>query len=114
MFLVINLAIVAFASDSTESEAKFVEKVRSGIATLGTGPEAKIQVKLKDGTKLKGYIREADDKQFVVVDSQSNATPVPYPMAKQVKGNNLSKGTIFIIGLVGFLVVLILVGLRGS
>jgi hypothetical protein len=37
-------------------EEKFVEKVKAGIATLGTGSEAKIKVKLKDKTKIEGYI----------------------------------------------------------
>jgi hypothetical protein len=54
--LVINLSLssVAFADTKIEKEAKFAQKVKSEITKLGTGTEAKIQVNLKDGTKLKG------------------------------------------------------------
>ena len=66
--LVLNLAIApsAFASGNPEKEAKFAEKVKTNIAKLGTGPEAKVEIKLKDGTKIKGYVTEASVDKFVV------------------------------------------------
>jgi len=68
--LVVNLAIVpfAFASDKAEKEAKFAEKVKAEITKLGVGMDARIKVKLKDGTKLKGYVSEIKDSEFVVTD----------------------------------------------
>lgn len=67
------------------------EKVRAGVARLGTGPDARVEVRLRDKTKLKGYIREVNDEGFVVVDEKTGAaTAVPYPQVGQVKGNNLS------------------------
>jgi hypothetical protein len=57
------------------------------------GKEAKVQVKLKDGTKLKGFISEITDDYFVVTNEKDGqSTAIPYPQAKQVKGNNLSTG----------------------
>lgn len=98
--LLLNLAIApsAFASGSTEKEAKFAEKVKTGIAKLGTGSEAKVKLKLKDGTKLEGYVTEIGSDQFVVMNSKTGqAVPVPYPHVKQVKGNNLSTGAFILI-----------------
>src|SRR4051812_24318295 len=54
--LVLNLAFgaTAFAGTDGEKEAKFAEKVKADVAKLGTGKDARVEVKLKDGTKLKG------------------------------------------------------------
>ncbi len=93
--LVINLSLssVAFADTKVEKEAKFADKVKVNIIKLGTGTDAKVQVKLKDGTKLKGYVSQINENSFVVADEKTGAeTEVPYPQAKQVKGYNLSTG----------------------
>ena len=93
--LLLNIAgvIPAYASSKEESRARFAEKVKEGIGRLGTGPEARVEVKLRDGRKLKGYISEAGENSFVIVEARSGtASTVPYPQVKQVTGNNLSKG----------------------
>ena len=93
--LLLNIvgAIPAYAGSKEETRARFAEKVKEGISKLGTGPEARVEVKLLDGKKLKGYISEAGENSFVVVDAKSGAaSTVPYPQVKQVRGNNLSKG----------------------
>ena len=96
-------------------EEKFTEKVKTEIAKLGTGTDAKISVKLKDGTKIKGYIMEANENQFVVMNSKTGqAVPVAYPQVGQARGNNLSEGTILIIGAVGSSVVLLILFANAS
>lgn len=114
--LVMNLGVVtAFAETKAEKEAKFAEKVKANVIKLGTGTEAKIQVKLKDGTKLKGYVSQINENNFVVVDEKTGtATEVPYPQTKQVKGNNLSTGVKIAIGVAIFVVVFALIGYYGS
>lgn len=112
------LATTAFAGTNTETRAIVAEKVKAGIAKLGTGPDAKVRVKLYDGGKLSGYVKEVADDHFVVVDSKTGiATEVPYPNAKQVKGNNLSAGVKIAIGVgiaLGLIVLLaVLVGRDG-
>ena len=83
----------AYASSKEEKEARFTERVREGIRKLGTGTEARVEIKLRDKRKLKGYISEAGADSFTVVDAKTGAaTPVAYPQVKQVKGNNLSEG----------------------
>lgn len=88
----------ASAATSAEKDARLAEKVRAGVAKLGTGPEALVEVKLRDKTKLRGYIGEATDAYFVVVDATGNPNQVAYPQVKSVKGNNLSKGAKIAIG----------------
>jgi hypothetical protein len=81
----------AHARSSEEKEARFVEKIKDGVSKLGTGEAARIKVRLKDKTKVEGYISEADDVSFVVVDAKTGyATRVTYPQVKSVKGNNHS------------------------
>jgi hypothetical protein len=112
--LLIQLACIQPASAATnpEKDARLAEKVKAGVAGLGTGPQAVIEVKLRDKTKLKGYISEATDDYFVVVDATGNPTQVAYPQVKSVKGNNLSTGAKIAIGvaLIGgiFLVAILL------
>lgn len=111
--LVINLSFssVAFADTKIEKDAKFAQKVKTEITKLGTGTEAKIQVKLKDGTKLKGYVSNIGEESFSVTDEKTGAsTEVPYPNAKQIKGNNLNKGIKIAIGVGIAIAVIFVVG----
>jgi hypothetical protein len=96
--LVVNLFLcnVAFAKESNLERA---EKTKAAIAKFGTGTDAKVQVKLYDGTKIKGYITEISSTGFSVMNEKTHAVnEVPYPEAKQVKGNNLSTGAKIAIG----------------
>ena len=93
--LVFSLALTptALAKPKAEKEAEFATKVKAGIAMLGVGRDARVEVKLRDKTKLKGYISEATADTFSVTDLKTSAiTTVAYPNVTQVKGNNLSTG----------------------
>ncbi|HQU86566.1 MAG TPA: hypothetical protein PKY59_25770 [Pyrinomonadaceae bacterium] len=95
--LLTNFAV--FAAESTK-EKEFAEKVKTEISKLGTGTDAKVKVKLKNGKTIKGYITETNAESFVVRNEKSGTNvEVAYSNAKQVKGNNLSKGTIIGISL---------------
>ncbi len=110
--LVINLSLsaVAFAKTNEEKDAEFAEKVKAQIATLGTGTDAKIEVKLKDGTKLKGYVVEIADDHFCVMDSSTaKSTSVSYPQVKQAKGHSHKSNVIFAIGFAAVIVLLFVV-----
>lgn len=89
------LGIEAFAVTTTNisgDDDKQVEKVRQDIRKLGTGPDARIKLKLVDNSEVEGYISEANDKDFTVVNSNNSSTVVPYPQVRTAKGNNLSGG----------------------
>jgi hypothetical protein len=85
------LRVGAAPTPGVGEEARAAAKVKAGVAKLGTGPDARVVVTLRDKTKLKGYIREANEEGFVVVDEKTGAaTAVPYPQVGKVKGHNLS------------------------
>lgn len=93
-------ARAAAPKSKAEKEAVFVEKLKESVARLGTGTEARIEVKLKDKTKLKGYVSEVNGEGFSVVDLKTGAsTHVAYPQVQKVKGHNLSTGAKVAIGL---------------
>jgi hypothetical protein len=91
-------ALPAFAATKAEKEAKRAEKVRTELAKLGTGKDARVRLELRDKTKLEGYLSEANDSAVVVTDKTGNATTVPYPQVKKAQGNNLSTGAKIAIG----------------
>jgi hypothetical protein len=83
----------ASASSKPDKETRLAQKVKAAILELGAGQTTRVSVKLKDNTKLTGYIREVGDSSFVVTDLKSaENTTVAYPDVVQVKGNNLSTG----------------------
>ena len=102
-------AVPAFAVTKAEKEARRTEKVRTQLARLGTGKDARVRLELRDKTKLEGYISEASAETFVVADSAGKTTTVAYPQVKKVQGHNLSTGAKIAIGIgIGAGVVLII------
>ena len=92
-------AVPAFAKSSAEKEAKRAEKVRTQLANLGTGSDARVKLVLRDKTRLEGYVSEAGPESFVVVNKAGVATTVAYPQVAKAKGNNLSTGGKIAIGI---------------
>lgn len=93
-------AQTARAESKAEKEVRFAAKVKAGILKLGVGQEARVELKLRDKSKLRGYIQEAGNDSFVVADSKTNTTTrVAYAEVQTVKGNNLSTGAKIAIGL---------------
>jgi hypothetical protein len=103
--LVINLACAASAAGvSVDKETERAAKVKADIVKLGTGPQSLVEVKLRNGTRLKGCVKEAAEDHFVIVEENSGAsTEVPYAQVKQVKGNNLTKGAEKVVAVAGAL-----------
>ena len=90
----------SFARSKEQKETERVEKIRAGILRLGAGPDAHVAIKLRDKTKLTGYIAEAKADSFVMVDAKSGVpTNVVYGDVQQAKGSNLSTGAKIAIGI---------------
>ena len=69
-----------------------VEEIKAKVVKRGTGEKARVNVKLMDGTKLKGYISEAGEDSFVLTDAKTKqTTKLAYTEVKQVKGRGLSR-----------------------
>ena len=90
--LLINaVAINSSHARFQDDQARNIEKVKENVRKLGVGEEARVEVKLQDGRKLKGYIREAGEESFTLIDSKyGTATTVDYSQVKQLKGSNRS------------------------
>ncbi len=83
----------ASARSKAEKQARFAERVKAGIVQLGVGEETYVKVKLRDKTKLTGYISETRKDGFVVADAKTGkATAVAYADVKQIRGQNLTRG----------------------
>jgi hypothetical protein len=74
-----------------EREARAAAKAKRQVADFGTGPRAKVEVKLQDGAKVRGYISQIDDAHFTVVDRKTGARTVAYTEVKSIKNRYLPK-----------------------
>lgn len=70
LFHAVNSPIRLNVANASQPDAA-AEKVKASVAKRGTGPKAKVNVKLKDKTKLKGYITQAGSDSFVLSDSET-------------------------------------------
>ena|SRR6266550_4636252 len=89
--LVLSLGVgsLVLAKPKSGKQREMTEKVKAGILSLGVGPEARIEVKLRNKTKLSGFISEADEDSFAITDNKTGAkTIVPYGDIASAKGNN--------------------------
>ncbi|MGA9770201.1 MAG: hypothetical protein WBV94_14265 [Blastocatellia bacterium] len=113
--LLIQLICVqtATASPVADKQTKLAEKVKEGVSKLGVGKEALVELKLRDKTKLAGYVSEVKDDSFVVSDAKTgDATTIAYTNVVQVKGHNLSTGAKIAIGIgIGVGIVLIVLAI---
>lgn len=89
----------AYASSKEEKQSLFAEKVKASVLKLGSGEAARVKVKLRDKTKLEGYVSGAGEEAFTVTNPKTGvATTVAYPQVKSVRGHNLSTGAKVAIG----------------
>ena len=112
--LVMNLGIFAFSKTMTNEnkDAKNIQKTKAVVTKLGTGIDAKIEVKLKDGTRVNGYVSEVNNDQFVVTDPNTGTkTPIPYPQVQKATGKH---HRLVLLALIGGLVVAIAIGVAAS
>jgi hypothetical protein len=71
-----------------EQQATTLEAVKIKIAKLGLGAKAKATIRLKDGSKTKGYIAQAGEDSFVIRDRKSDApTTIRYSDVAKVEEN---------------------------
>ena len=98
----------------TANDTQATEKIRAKVQKIGVGSRARVEVKLRDNTQLKGYISAAEQDSFTVTDSKTGSIrTVPYGDASSVKkaGSGLSSKSWIILGatVVGALVTWVIV-----
>jgi hypothetical protein len=82
-------------------DAQAMEKSRATVQKIGLGRDARVEVKLHDQTKIKGYVSAAEEDFFTVTDAKTGKSQtVPYAEVASVKkpGHGLSTATWVIIG----------------
>ncbi|MGH9969318.1 MAG: hypothetical protein ACREBG_16175 [Pyrinomonadaceae bacterium] len=100
-----------------DRETAQAEKVRTTIIKHGIGKRARVEVKLKDNTRLKGYTSGIADDHFVVVNPKtSEVTTVPYSQVEQLKTKRPSPLVPLALlgGTIGGLMLFVVLSLRGS
>jgi len=91
-----NLQIISAQTNLGNS----VEKVKTAVVRRSTGEKSKVVVKMKDGTKIKGYISQTEEDSFDLTDSKTKqTTAVAYRDVAQVKKQGLSKGAKIALGI---------------
>ena len=88
----------AKAQTSNDGEA---DQFRTKLEKIGVGPSSRIEVKLRDGKKAKGYVSKLETDSFDVTESNSGATQtIAFAHVTQIKKLNSgpSKRTWAIIG----------------
>lgn len=99
--LLLSLALGIQAGRAQSSKDSEAERARAKVQKIGVGREARVEVKLRDKSKVKGYISAAVDDSFTVADSRTG-TPqtIAYTDVTEVKtpGNGLSTRTLVILG----------------
>ena len=86
---------------TTSDEA--TDKIRTKVQKIGTGTNAKVEVKLRDNTVMKGYITESNQDSFTMFDKYSGSDKtISYADTTSVKkgGSGFSTKSLIILGAV--------------
>lgn len=107
-----SFGFTAVGQSNTASQTQ-VETIRAKVKKIGIGERGKIKAVLLDGTTHEGYVREASDDSFVIVDKQGSPHVVLYRDVKEVKSRRgMSTGAKIGIGIaIGAGAVLAVIGI---
>ncbi|HRH42095.1 MAG TPA: hypothetical protein PKY82_10655 [Pyrinomonadaceae bacterium] len=96
-FFTLQTSIIFAQTNQTKTEKK-TAKVKEKINKLGLGEQVKVKVKLYNDSTYEGYVKEATEDNFVVVDKNGASNTIKYSDVNSVGGKNLSTGTKIAIG----------------
>jgi hypothetical protein len=96
-----NLQInVAQTIPDNPAERNRIEQLKTDVYRFGVGKDARVVVKLKDGSKIKGYISGTIDDSFDLTHSKTKQiTAIPYRDVTEIKKTGISKGKKILIGI---------------
>ena len=101
----ILLAAFGFQPAGAQSlgDQQATEKIRTKVQKMGVGGNARVEVKLRDNSQLKGYISAADNDTFTVFEKRTGTSKtMSYAETTMVKkaGGGFSAKTWIILGAV--------------
>jgi len=68
------------------------EQVKAEVFKRGTGEKAKVKVKLRDGSEVRGYISKTNEDSFELRDKSGKSVAIAYADVISVRKLGLSKG----------------------
>ena len=116
--LTINFACECSAPAQTDKDAQRFSQVKHEVEKLGF--DEQVEVRMQNGSTLKGRISGIADDQFVITDKNGAATKIPYSSARRVVksvGSTRSQLGIFALGVgaaVGMIALIVVVGRKDS
>lgn len=100
LLLVTSSHIFISAQTRTNKSDSTIAKVKTAVQKRGTGENKRVEVKMLNGTKLKGYVSQADEDSFTLVDAKTRQpSSIAYGDVAKVS-NRLSKGDKIALGIV--------------
>ncbi len=72
--VLIYVLVFTAAPVLARSQTQSVEQIKAKVAQLGTGQKARATVRLKNGTKIKGYIEQSSDQEFTLRDKDTGSS----------------------------------------
>ena len=115
LLVLIPAGRIAGASPQKQENTPAIDQIKLQVAKLGVGEKARGTITMKDGTKVKGYVYQARDDDFVIRDRKTDApTTIRYADVAKVKpdrGHSTAKhlGLGIGIGVGAFLRILLLI-----
>jgi hypothetical protein len=108
IYVLVFTAAPVLAGSSRDKQAQTDAQIKAKIARLGVGRKARVTIRLKNGTKLRGYIEQAGENEFVLKDKDTGApVRVLYEDVARVEDNrgrsvvkNIAIGTGIIGGII--------------
>jgi len=89
------------AQTKTDNDASSAAKIKAVVAERGIGANKRVEVKMLDGTKRKGYISQAGEDSFTLIDSKTRqAASITYGDVARVE-NLASKGDKIALWIIG-------------
>ena len=101
LLFVVSTGSLASAQTNTKNTDSATAAIKADVVKRGTGEKTRVEVKMLDGTKRKGYISQAGDDSFTLADSNTNQTiSIAYADVAQVRksGSKGDKIALWIIG----------------
>lgn len=91
--LVVNFVCMTSvaATQQPSTDARTIERVKARVAQISPGSDARVEVRLYDGRKVKGYIYKIETDSFTVIDEGTGvATNIAYSQVQKIKTLALS------------------------
>lgn len=90
MLLFANLQFINAQANNNTADA---DKIRANVTKRGTGEKSRVNVKMRNGTKMKGFISQAGEDSFTLTDSKTKQTStLAYTDVARVKKQGMSTG----------------------